>query len=235
MSDRILSPDGKFMWTGSEWIPAPPNSGNSIEMSDSVIGGDVISNTTINNDPKAVTDAVITALQHLGLISEPSTPSLPPAVTEPLPHSFNVGDHVEYYSPTNQRWINRCRVIAVNEDGTYEIDFPYANQSQITRTVVIGTSPGTIRPASVPFKVGDRVFVNWKNYGHYYAGKIVKQNEDFSFMIHFDDGDVEDGVEWNRIEPLNENSTEVQSYMQHDADAEKDLIDAFQVFDTFCQ
>ena len=36
------------------------------------------------------------------------------------------------------------------------------------------------------------------------AGKIVKQNEDFSFMIHFDDGDVEDGVEWNRIEPLNE-------------------------------
>ena len=232
MSDRILSPDGKFMWTGSEWIPAPPVSGNSIEMNDSVIGGDVISNTTINNDPKAVTDAVISALQHLGLISEPSAPLLPPAVTEQLPHSFNVGDHVEYYSPTNQRWINRCRVIAVNEDGTYEIDFPYADQSQITRTVVIGTSPGTIRPASMPFKVGDRVFVNWKNYGHYYAGKIVKQNEDFSFMIHFDDGDVEDGVEWNRIEPLNENSTEVQTYMQHDAEAEKDLIEAFQVFDT---
>ena len=25
MSDRIMSPDGKHMWTGSEWIPAPPN------------------------------------------------------------------------------------------------------------------------------------------------------------------------------------------------------------------
>ncbi|MDE0954594.1 MAG: hypothetical protein OR994_07945, partial [Candidatus Poseidoniales archaeon] len=24
MSDPIMSPDGKFMWTGSEWIPAPP-------------------------------------------------------------------------------------------------------------------------------------------------------------------------------------------------------------------
>ena len=24
MTDRIISPDGKFMWTGSEWIPAPP-------------------------------------------------------------------------------------------------------------------------------------------------------------------------------------------------------------------
>ena len=50
MTERVLSPDGKFMWTGSEWIPAPP-AGNQIEMKDSVIGGDVISNTTINNDP----------------------------------------------------------------------------------------------------------------------------------------------------------------------------------------
>ena len=24
MSDSIMSPDGNFMWTGSEWIPAPP-------------------------------------------------------------------------------------------------------------------------------------------------------------------------------------------------------------------
>ena len=58
MTERVLSPDGKFMWTGSEWIPAPP-AGNQIEMKDSVIGGDVISNTTINNDPEVVTEAVI--------------------------------------------------------------------------------------------------------------------------------------------------------------------------------
>ena len=25
MADAVLSPDGKFMWTGSEWIPAPPS------------------------------------------------------------------------------------------------------------------------------------------------------------------------------------------------------------------
>ena len=24
MTDPVYSPDGKFMWTGSEWIPAPP-------------------------------------------------------------------------------------------------------------------------------------------------------------------------------------------------------------------
>ena len=26
MTDPVISPDGKFMWTGSEWIPAPPTS-----------------------------------------------------------------------------------------------------------------------------------------------------------------------------------------------------------------
>ena len=25
MSESIMSPDGKFMWTGSEWIPSPPS------------------------------------------------------------------------------------------------------------------------------------------------------------------------------------------------------------------
>ena len=40
------------------------SAGNQIEMKDSVIGGDVISNTTINNDPEVVTEAVIFALQN---------------------------------------------------------------------------------------------------------------------------------------------------------------------------
>ncbi len=26
MSDPIISPDGQFMWTGSDWIPVPPKS-----------------------------------------------------------------------------------------------------------------------------------------------------------------------------------------------------------------
>ena len=24
MSDTVISPDGKWMWNGSEWLPAPP-------------------------------------------------------------------------------------------------------------------------------------------------------------------------------------------------------------------
>ena len=98
--------------------------------------------------------------------------------------------------------------------------------------VVIGTSPGTIRPASIPFKSGDRVFVNWKNHGHYFPGKIDSENSDLTFNIHFDDGDVEHGVEWGRIEPLNETSKEVQDYIENDSQEERDLIEAFQVFDS---
>ena len=232
MSDPVLSPDGKFMWTGSEWIPVPPTSGNNIEMKDSVIGGDVISNTTINNDPQMVTEAVIAALQQMGMLEAPKAPQPPPIPEIELPQSFNVGDHVEYNSPTNQRWLDRCRVVAINEDGTYKIEVPKTNQIEIKHAVVIGSSPGTIRPAGLPFNVGDRVFVNWKNYGHYYPGRITKENENHTFLIHFDDGDVEDFVEWGRIEPLNESSDEVQEYIEHDSEAERELIEAFQVFDT---
>ena len=56
MSDPLYSPDGKYMWTGNEWIPAPPTSSQNLNMQDSVIGGDVIHNkTVINNDVDAVT------------------------------------------------------------------------------------------------------------------------------------------------------------------------------------
>ena len=70
-----------------------------------------------------------------------------------------------------------------------------------------------------------------KNYGHYYAGKIASENQDNTFLIHFDDGDVEDNVEWGRIEPLNESSEEVQAYISQDSEAENELIEAFKIFD----
>jgi hypothetical protein len=57
MTKPVFSPDGKFMWTGSEWIPAPPSSGQSAKISvqDSVVSGDVniTQNKTIINESKA--------------------------------------------------------------------------------------------------------------------------------------------------------------------------------------
>ncbi len=233
MSDPVMSPDGKFMWTGSEWVPAPPSSeGNNVSMQDSVIGGDVVSNTIINNDPTAVTAAVVTALQQLGMIGQTAQSQAPPVPEIELPLSFIVGDHVEYHSPTNERWLDRCKVVAVNDDGTYRIEVPKSTVVETKPAVVIGSSPGTIRPASIPYKSGDRVFANWNNYGHYFPGTIAGENDDHTFLIHFDDGDVEDNVEWGRLEILIEDSKEVQDYITQDSQAERELVEAFQLFDT---
>ncbi len=240
MDKPTYSPDGKFMWTGSEWIPAPPTSEpeqpapseQALNMQDSVIGRDVVHSTVINNDPTAVTTAVITALQQLGMVGqEPAAPQAPPTPEVELPATFSVGDHVEYHSPTNERWLNRCTVVGVNDDGTYRIEVPKSSKVETKHAVVIGSSPGTIRPAALPYKVGDRVLVNWKNYGHYYPGTIATGHDNNTFFIQFDDGDVEDNVEWGRIEALQEDSVEVQDYMESVLGAEQELIEAFQVFD----
>ena len=243
MADPVYSPDGKFMWTGKEWIPAPPSaeeapnqpSEQTINMQDSVIGGDVVHKTVINNDPAAVTSAVIAALQQMGMVNQtPAAPAAPPPTPEVvLPAAFNVGDHVEYHSPTNARWLDRCKVVSINDDGTYRIEVPYQDSIvQTKHAVVIGSAPGTIRPASPPYNAGDRVFVDWKGYGHYYPGRIASEHEDHTFMIHFDDGDVEDNVEWSRIELMQEDSAEVQEYVENVMKEEQELIEAFQVFDT---
>jgi len=240
MSDPVFSPDGKFMWTGTEWVPAPPTAASEpqappeqgLNMQDSVIGGDVVHSTVIHNDPAAVTSAVILALREIGAFGEaPDAPPAPPTPEVELPPSFKVGDHVEYHSPTNARWLNRCTVVAVNDDRTYRIEVPKSSRVESKNGVVIGSAPGTIRPAAPPFKAGDRVLVNWKNYGHYYPGIIANEHEDHTFMIHFDDGDIEDRVEWGRIETLEEDSAEVQQYLEIVGEAERDLVEAFQVFD----
>jgi len=240
MDSPTYSPDGKYIWTGSEWIPAPPTSDpvppapseQALNMQDSVIGRDVVHSTVINNDPTAVTTAVIAALQQLGMVGqETAAPQAPPTPEVELPASFSVGDHVEYHSPTNERWLNRCTVVGINDDGTYRVEVPKSSRVETKHAVVIGSSPGTIRPAALPYNTGDRVLVNWKNYGNYYAGTIAKGHENNTFLIHFDDGDVEDGVDWVRIEPLQEDSVEVQDYMESVLEAEQELIDAFQIFD----
>ena len=54
MSEPIYSPDGKWMWSGTEWIPVPPKSSESsanVNLHDSVVGGDVnITHNEVNPD-----------------------------------------------------------------------------------------------------------------------------------------------------------------------------------------
>ena len=63
------------------------------------------------------------------------------------------------------------------------------------------------------------------------SGKIASEHENHTFLIHFDDGDIEDNVEWGRIEKIPEDSNQVQEYVEHISEAESELIEAFRVFD----
>lgn len=99
MADPIFSPDGKWMWTGSEWIPAPPTApqvpGSTINLHDSMMSGNMNveensndASSAINlkdssmsgdinitqNDPKAFAAAMVEALERLGF-SKNSTPA----------------------------------------------------------------------------------------------------------------------------------------------------------------
>tara|TARA_B100001564_G_scaffold24179_1_gene17945 strand:- start:631 stop:2244 length:1614 start_codon:yes stop_codon:yes gene_type:complete len=241
MADGTLSPDGKYMWTGSEWIPAPPNnsseqeetSATTLNMQDSVMSGDIVHNTVVNNDAAAVTSAVIEALKQLGVLDQKDSPPAPELPVEEvvLPPSFQVGDHVEYYSPTNNRWLDRCTVVGINPDGTYRVDVPKDTIVETKLAVVIGATPGSIRPAKPPLEPGDRVLVNWKNYGTYYPGTISKEYDNHTFLILFDDGDTEDRVEWSRIEIADVDSENVRDFLNQQSSELEDLIKAFETFD----
>jgi hypothetical protein len=71
MSEPIFSPDGKWMWSGSEWIPAPPSSPTvntaEVKLQDSVISGDVsVNSTTIVESVDAkVVEAAMTGVKSI--------------------------------------------------------------------------------------------------------------------------------------------------------------------------
>ena len=73
MADPIFSPDGKFMWTGSEWIPAPPKeteqSSVDLDIHDSVVMGDI---TIINSSTEKRIEC--TKCDEAGMYSTGSCP-----------------------------------------------------------------------------------------------------------------------------------------------------------------
>lgn len=231
MTDIVYSPDGKFMWSGSEWIPVPPTGNQTLNMQDSVVGGDVVHNTVINNDVDAVTSAVISALERLGIVNNSvKDEEIEELIQLPITPDLEVGMHVEYFSPTNNRWLDRCTVVKVNNDGSYDVEVPKSDSIETKNSVVMGSNPGNIRRADDALELGDRVLVNWKNYGTFFPGKIAEIQPHHTYMIHFDDGDVESGVPPSRI-AIQPDSKAAQEYVKQISTEEQELIDAFMVFD----
>ena len=54
-----LSEDGKWQWDGTEWIPAQPQSNQSMLMQDSVVGGDVVATKIVQSSDADVVRAAI--------------------------------------------------------------------------------------------------------------------------------------------------------------------------------
>ena len=96
MSDPIFSPDGQLIWTGSEWIPAPPTSPQSanVNIKDNVIGGDVNIN---QNKAEDIATAIVLALERMGFSAQSSpaelTPSQQAEVEQVLEMSEQLADH----------------------------------------------------------------------------------------------------------------------------------------------
>ena len=73
MNAPVMSPDGKFMWTGSEWIPAPPKETEQpsvdLDIHDSVVMGDI---TIINSSTEKRIEC--TKCDEAGMYSTGSCP-----------------------------------------------------------------------------------------------------------------------------------------------------------------
>ena len=65
MSDPVISPDGKLVWNGDEWVPIKSDSNETlVSIHDSVVAGDL--NVT-HNDTDDIKQAVVQALEEVRL------------------------------------------------------------------------------------------------------------------------------------------------------------------------
>lgn len=96
-----------------------------------------------------------------------------------------VGDAVEYYSPTNERWLKRSTVTGLNEDGSVSIDVvKRVHKVETKHSVVFGTAPGTIRLAAPILRVGEKVDYNSPTNQCWLDGGVVRAvNKDGTYDI----------------------------------------------------
>lgn len=83
MVDSIFSPDGKFMWTGSEWIPSPPKEGNREPLPSASQSGDIRDSVVMGDVNRQIT-------QNITYQSEPiSAETLASAIAKAMSESVN--------------------------------------------------------------------------------------------------------------------------------------------------
>jgi len=115
MVGPILSPDGKSMWNGSEWIPASPapsNQSANVSLQDSVIGGDV--NITQNNAEDIAT-AMVSALEKMGFSGQSSPAELTPSQEAEVEQVLEMSEQLASHGIEIEPWTETTRGIETGE------------------------------------------------------------------------------------------------------------------------
>ena len=63
MEDHTYSPDGKYIFKDGEWVPSTIVNQETMNINDSAIAGDVVSNTTIQRTEAVITRAVMNGVR----------------------------------------------------------------------------------------------------------------------------------------------------------------------------
>lgn len=86
MAGPTYSPDGNFIWDGTEWVPVSPGIKQIVNMQDSVIGGDVVSNTNIHSSDaeviKAAMDGIVASIREM---NQPQIRTAPQSESSSIP------------------------------------------------------------------------------------------------------------------------------------------------------
>ncbi|CAM9630818.1 unnamed protein product, partial [Discosporangium mesarthrocarpum] len=109
---------------------------------------------------------------------------------------FRLGQKVEAQYRGGGRWY-KGRVVGVNSNGTYDVRYDDGDESK--GIVVSSIRPLDAEPSMAPTtrtpRLGDEVEARYRGGSKWHSGKIVRENRDGTYDIHYSDGGTEKGVE----------------------------------------
>ena len=142
MTDPVISPDGKWMWTGSEWIPAPPTSApaadSTINLEDSMMSGNVNleqsssdASSVINlkdsamsgdvnitqNNAEDIAAAMVTALERIGFSGQSSPEKLTPSQEKEVEQVLEMSEQLTSHGIEIDPWTEITLGIAADLAG----------------------------------------------------------------------------------------------------------------------
>ena len=236
MSDTVISPDGKWMWNGSEWLPAPPGTeptSSSEKPTFSPDGeylwaaGDWIPAPPKEGEkPASLKPDDGTQSPEMNEASESKQDDIIVILAEGI-RQLGLADEntlrpLQLADGSEMELKIGARVL-VNWRGRghfYYADIHYIHDDEELYDVTYdkGDTEQKIRPEHIrhafELNIGDRVAADWRSQGHYFLGRIAAAHPDHSFMVQFDDGDEEDDIRLSRILIVDDEESESVSYME---------------------